>query len=182
MSRVKIRNDYFYWMVNVVSEGRYSREHSYEELLFYLHNVEFVYTIVNDADRASDGIDLRRRFALRFPRDEYNYIIKCLDGPCSVLEMMIALAIRCEETIMDDPMVGDRTGQWFWKMIVNLGLGGMTDARFDERFVENAIVRFLNRDYEPDGLGGLFRVRDCEYDFRYVEIWNQMCYFLDTML
>ena len=34
---------------------------------------------------------------------------------CSVLEMMIALAIRCEEHIMDDPDVGNRTGQWFWK-------------------------------------------------------------------
>lgn len=43
--------------------------------------------------------------------------------PCSVLEMIIALAIRLEEHIMDDPDIGNRTGQWFWDMIVSLGLG-----------------------------------------------------------
>ena len=41
--------------------------------------------------------------------------------------MMIALAIRCEEHIMDDPDAGDRTGQWFWSMLVSLGLGSMDE-------------------------------------------------------
>lgn len=54
------------------------------------------------------------------------------------LEMIIALAIRLEEHIMDDPDIGNRTGQWFWDMIVSLGLGseGLIDV----------IRRFLNRD------------------------------------
>ena len=182
MSRLTVKKDYFYWMLKMVSEGRYMREHSFEELLFYLHSVEFTYDDVNDADRVSDGIDLRRRFALRFPKDDYDYIIRCLDGPCSVLEMILALAIRCEETIMDDPRIGNRTGQWFWKMIVTLGLGDMENEHFDEQHVENVIVRFLNREYEPDGRGGLFRVLDYEYDFRYVEIWNQMSYYLGTII
>ena len=82
---------------------------------------------------------------------------------------------------MDDPEIGDRTGQWFWGMIVNLGLGSMTDNRYDEDFVTETIERFLDRDYEPDGKGGLFTVRNCDRDLRYVEIWYQLCWYLDNI-
>ena len=102
--------------------------------------------------------------------------------PCSVLEMMIALAIRCEEHIMDDPDVGNRTGQWFWNMIMNLGLGSMTDDQFDKRYAEQVIERFLNREYEQDGEGGLFTVKHCKHDLRTVEIWYQMCWYLDEIV
>ena len=94
--------------------------------------------------------------------------------------MMLALAIRCEETIMDDPKVGNRTKQWFWGMVTNLGLGSMTDDRFDRRFVDDVVERFLDRRYEPDGTGGLFTVRNCRYDLRKVEIWYQVCWYLDS--
>jgi hypothetical protein len=96
------------------------------------------------------------------------------DEKCSVLEMMAALAIRCEESIMDDPLVGDRTKQWFWKMIVNLGLGSMTNDKFDVKYVDYVLDRFLDREYEPDGRGGLFTIRDCEDDMRDIEIWVQL--------
>ena len=56
--------------------------------------------------------------------------------PCSVLEMMIALSMRCEEQIMDDPDIGNRTGQWFWDMIDNLGLGEHERLKFDGRYVD----------------------------------------------
>ena len=83
---------------------------------------------------------------------------------------------------MDDPGVGDRTGQWFWGMIVNLGLGSMTDGRYDRRFVEGVLNRFLNREYEPDGRGGLFRIKHCNRDLRTVEIWYQLCWYLDSIV
>jgi hypothetical protein len=108
-------------------------------------------------------------------------IYDILDGPCTVLEMMIALANRCEETIMDDPDIGDRTGQWFWGMITNMGLGSMSDDRYDRRYVEYVITRLLDREYEPDGTGGLFTVRDCDRDMRDVEIWYQLCWYLDSI-
>ena len=96
--------------------------------------------------------------------------------------MMIALAIRCEENIMDDPHMGDRTGQWFWGMITNLGLGGMTDESFDIDSASRKIRRFLDRKYEPDGTGGLFTIPRCSVDLRTVEIWYQLCWFLDTII
>jgi hypothetical protein len=104
-----------------------------------------------------------------------------LDGPCSVLEMMIALAIRCEENIMDDPLIGDRTRQWFWSMISSLGLSGMTDTRFDNKSVDRVLETFLDRDYKPNGEGGLFTIKRCEKDLRKVEIWYQLLWYLDTI-
>ena len=40
----------------------------------------------------------------------------------------------------------------------------------------------MNRTYSPDGDGGLFTVRNCDRDLRNVEIWIQMCWYLDTIV
>ena len=172
----RISDEYFEWLFDLVCQQRFSRHITYRKLLTRLHDTEFRYLIQRDKNRAEDGIELRYRFASQYGYKHYD-----LDGPCSVLEMMIALAIRCEETIMDDAGVGDRTGQWFWGMIRNLGLGSMNDSRFDERFVDDVIERLLDREYEPDGTGGLFTVPYCKTDMRDVEIWYQLCWYLDTI-
>lgn len=178
----RINDEYFEWLYGLVCGQRYSKHISYERLLRRLHGTRFRYLIPRDRSRAEDGIDLRRRFAIaRGYEDPDDTIMDILSGPCSVLEMMVALAIRCEECIMDDPDVGDRTGQWFWEMVTNLGLGAMMDSRFDKRFVDNTIARFLAREYEPDGRGNLFRIRHCDKDLRTVEIWYQLCWYLDSI-
>ena len=173
----RIKNEYFEWLVDLVSSNRYSKYISYRKLLMELHSIEFIFSVPNDINRAKDGIYLRYRFSIDRDDDISDY----LDGPCSVLEMMVALAIRCEEDIMDDPRVGNRTGQWFWGMIVNLGLGSMTDENYDKKVVDDILRRFLDRKYAPDGKGGLFTV-DCGKDLRKVEIWYQMCWYLDSIV
>lgn len=175
----EINSRYFDWICDKVCGKRYSKELSFYRLLEHLHNTEFIFSVSKDENRAADGIDLRYRFAGSHRRIEY---LDYLDGPCSVLEMMVALAIHMEENVMDDPEYGDRTGQWFWGMIVNLGLGSMTDSRYDERYVNDILERFLYRDYEPDGRGGLFTVKRTNEDLRSVEIWYQMCWYLDEFL
>lgn len=178
-----VRNEYFEWLYSLTSGKRKSNIVSFRKLLTRLHDTDFRYSILRDQNRAEDGVDLRYRFARHHPSNiPTNDIVAFLDGPCSVLEMMVALAIRCEENIMDDPSMGDRTAQWFEIMLVNLGLGSMTDNRYDRQFVDSAINRFLDREYEPDGRGGLFRVRNCDIDMRTVEIWIQLCRFLDTIV
>ena len=178
MARVvsKIEKDYFEWMFDLVCEGRYADSVSYRKLLSYLHSVEFTYSMSKDADRAQDGIDLRYRFS-------YDTGCPCadgyLEGPSSVLEVILALALKCEEWIMDDALYGNRTAQWFWRMIVNLGLGAMIDDRFDEYYVDETISIFLNRKYEADGRGGLFTVRHSDYDLRHVDLWTQMLWHLN---
>lgn len=179
MIRKEIEKSYFEWMVNLVCDGRFSEKISFRKVIEYLHETEFVYYSHSDGDRAADGIDLRYRFG--YINREYRDAEKYLTGPCSVLEMMVALAIRCEETIMSDPKLGDRTAQWFWIMMVNMGLGSMMDDRFDETHMESIVDSFLKREYEPDGRGGLFRIRDCQCDLREIDIWTQMNWFIHKM-
>lgn len=179
MIQNRLGREYFEWLYSTVCGKRFARENSFRKLLIYLHNTEFKYTIPMDENRAEDGIGLRYRFALRFGYEdiyeEYLY------GPCTVLEMMIALAIACEEHIMDDPAKGDRTGQWFWGMINNLGLGGMIDDRFDEDYVDEVVHLLVHREYGPDGEGGLFTIKDADQDLREVEIWHQLCWYLNSI-
>ena len=66
-------------------------------------------------------------------------------------------------------------------MIVNLGLGSMTDNRYEAYVVDDILDRFLDREYEPDGKGGLFTIRGCKHDLRKVEIWYQTCWYLNTI-
>lgn len=176
----ELNNEYFEWIYNSCCGDIHSESISYRKLFMYLHNTEFVYYIRKDQNRAADGIDLRQRFSLDSGFDA-NYLASYLDGPCSVLEMIFALALKCEETIMDNPRKGNRTKQWFWGMINSLGLGAMDDDNFDREYVADSIDTFLSRHYEPNGRGGLFTIRDCEDDLRTVEIWCQLCWYLDSI-
>lgn len=181
MTKNEIINEYFEWLSYVVCGEQYEGGVSYRKLLTHLHEVEFTYILPMDENRAGNGINLRYRWALDIDEDT-DYILDVLDGPCSVLEMMVALALHCEENIMDDPMYGNRTGQWFWSMVNNLGLGAMYDELYDERYVDEVITRFLNREYERDGRGGLFTIKNCKYDLRDVEIWHQLSWYLSTIV
>jgi hypothetical protein len=173
-----LTNEYIEWMCNLICYNPRVETRTYQQLLRHLHNREFTYILDMDYNRAADGIDLRYRFA-----DEkgygYRYILKKFeDEPCSVLEMIVALANRCEESIMDDPDIGNRTGLWFWNMISSLGLDDMDDLYYDEQYTDEVIDRFLNREYAPNGEGGLFTVNRSDDDLRDVEIWYQMCWYL----
>lgn len=173
-------NEYFEWMYQLVC-GNVKRV-SYRKLLCHLYDTPFDYSIAMDGNRAEDGVDLRYRFGYEH-NIEGSAIASCLDDKeCSVLEMMVALSIRCEEHIMDNPDIGDRTGKWFLNMIENLGLKKMSDKYFNERYVTQVLDRFLNRDYERNGEGGLFTVHHNRIDMRSVEIWYQAMWYLDEIL
>ena len=176
----QIINEYFDWMYDYVCNGRAHDGISYKKLFAFLYDTEFTYDIDNDENRAYDGISLRERFANTKESILYDDILYALDKPCSVLEMILALSIRCEEQIMTDTRYGDRIKQWFWTMLKNLGLNLMTDDVFDKEYAEQIINRFLKREYSRNGRGGLFYIPDCEDDLRQHEIWTQLCWFLNT--
>lgn len=177
MTQNKIINEYFEWLSDKVCVDDYYKK-SYRKLLTFLHNTDFRCTIQQDENRAEDGMDLRWLFATEFG---YEYLWDALIGPCSVLEMMIALAMEMER-IMDDPDIGDRTSEWFWTMIDSLGLIDMTDDIFDKTYTSRTIERFLDRQYRRNGVGGLFIINDCDEDLNDVEIWYQMCWYLNTLI
>lgn len=178
MGKEELVELYFDWVCKLVYDGSCFRKLSYTSLLRYLFNTPFSYTLPMDENRESDGIELRYRFACDEGYD-YPVVATYLDNrPCSMLEMMVALALRCEEDIMDDVRAGDRVGQWFWEMIVSLGLGDQNNVNFDPIHVDDVIQRFLNHRYKRNGEGGLFTIPNCEHDMRTAEIWYQMNWYL----
>lgn len=185
-----IKKLYLEWLSKLVCTDRLHRYKDYKQLMLYLFNRKFYWLLELDEDRAVDGLDLRERFI-----DEYNErnvysmssydakeLYSHLDDECSVLEMLIALSLRCEETIIGDPDLGDRTYIWFWSMLRNLDIDDMTDDRYNESCLDEIIDILLEREYEPNGEGGLFSLYNCRHDLREVEIWYQLCWYLDDLM
>ncbi|MCM1363432.1 MAG: hypothetical protein NC215_00410 [Ruminococcus sp.] len=177
MNTNTMMHEYFDWLCESVCKNDIKRNH-YRKLLIHLHNTEFTYIIGMDGNRVEDGINMRYRFAQDFGYSPAMIPAYLDNKPCSILEMMVALAIRCNVEIIGDDDVAEKI---FWSMISNLGLRYMTNEDFDPAYVEDVVNRFLNREYERDGKGGLFRVRDCKHDMRSVEIWYQMNWYLNSV-
>lgn len=168
-----MRKRYFEWICDLIGDCD-----NYGRLLHFLFHTDFYYLMDMDGNRAEDGISLRYRYCqeMGIGGSEMDRLLN--DRPCSMLEMMVALAKRCEDDIMTDSEIGNRTGLWFWDMISSLGLRGMVDIRFNRWKAEQIVDRFLEREYEPDGRGGLFYLPDFHRDLRNVEIWYQAMWFL----
>lgn len=180
MTRTEINTLYFDWMYALVMNGapKDVKKLSYKKLLLHLRELEFYYIMPMDGNRLEDGIDLRYRFGREHGIQDPIVTTYLDDRTCSVLEMMVALAIRCEEQFMSRSEKDNRPGEWFWVMVRSLGLDHMNDRNFDISFVDSAIDLFLTREYEPDGSGGLFRIEGCQKDLRNVEIWYQLNWYL----
>lgn len=175
----ELKEKYFNWIKTLVAMPD---RKGYDMLLHYLFETPFEYILPMDENRYEDGIDLRFRFGYDCGYD-YSYISDELDkDPCSVLEMMAALALRCEENLMDDPDIGNRTGQWFWSMVDSMRLSDNDDAHFDILRVQISVDDMLNRTYSYDGEGGLFTNRDTTIDQRDIEIWDQAMAYMSRQL
>ena len=142
-----LKNSYFRWIYKIFCGEKAASGVSYIRLFKLLFNIDFVVLMESDDNRYDDGLQLRNRFIDL----ESSYRIDFMSNtPCSILEMMAALAIRCEETIMDDPRYGDRTSQWFWSMMASIGIGYMNDDLFNEEVAMEALTVLNNRAYSPD--------------------------------
>lgn len=164
---------YFRWLCSKVYEP--NDRISYDKLLEYLYEKEFTWIMPMDENRALDGIDLRSDYLDLYPNHDLD------NRSCSILEMMIALSIRCEEHIMSDDCYGNRTGEWFWNMILSLGLNTMTDDKFDVQYVDEVLFIFTTRSYRKNGSGGLFTINNPDIDMRGMDIWYQLNWYLEEV-
>jgi hypothetical protein len=181
-----MKESYFNWLLDKVCDNdKYSFDKfvsHYKRLLKELYSVEFVSIISNDDNRIMDGIALRDKFVYDMCIENYDYF----DEPCSFLEMLVALAIRCEKDIMVQTTDYDRTATWFWLMLDNCGLSNYTDRNFNIDKVYNILDRVIYRTYFRDGTGGLFRISNFnvieeagnEPDLRKMELWYQLSFWL----
>lgn len=174
MINTDIQTSYYSWLVQKAMP--FSQHHT--QLLEVLYSTVFIPNREEDNNRAIDGINLRHRFGIdqHIPQSIIDYYL-INNKPCSMLEMMIALAIRMEDTIMSDPYKGDRTSYWFACMLGSMNIF-MDDDRFDIDWFEHCMYIFNNRLYMPNGCGGLFTITDPSRDMREYEIWSQMNFYL----
>ena len=160
---------YFVWLYSQVGSVKLrNRSKTYWALLRLLYKKEFEWVprIPKDENRAQDGKDLRREFLDQTGTvmDEADF----LDQGCSVLEMFVALARKLEFE------GGGTLAEWFWVLIDNLGLTECTDANPPEEAILDEILnKMIDRDYAPNGAGGLFPLQNPEQDQREVELWYQ---------
>ena len=127
----------------------------------------FRWSVDNDDNRAEDGLQLRSIFI----EDEGWNTNPFFEESCSVLEMLIALAIRIENDIMWDGET-NKTPKWFWEMFDNLGFNNV-----DVDDYEFVIDAFLDRTGYKYGFGVLFPLKENgkkqHRNWKKVEIWEQ---------
>lgn len=181
-SCIIIKQNYFRWLYELVSVDAHRLNNNHRELLKILHKTSFYCRLPNDDNRVEDGKKLRETFA-EISETDTDDILDCLVGPCSMLEMIIGVAVRMDFQLFDSRK-GERTAKWFWELIRNLDLKDYTDQHLsyeaNRSQVENILERLLERDYGRNGQGGLFPLRMTHgRDQRNVEIWYQMMAYID---
>lgn len=156
-------DEYFEWLMQII-EG--PREYSY--VLERLYNTEFYSPVPRDDNRAVDGVELRYMY-----QDETDDICE-KDGCCSVLEMMIGLAMRIDNDYLYEYIYGDRTAEWFWEMMHNLRLDYYDDYNYDPDEVRYILEKFLDRKYGKHGQNSLFPCQFAGQKWKDLEIWYQL--------
>lgn len=175
-----VEEEYFHWLCSRVEVD----PDLYGIVMRIFFDTEFHWTLAMDENRATDGKMLRYEFAEYFSEPYCDEVIDILSRrECSVLEMMVALAIKCEEYIMYDPDIGDRTYQWFWMMVENIHCDIFNEVMSLNR-VNDCIFKLnnvLDRQYSKDGIGGFFPLVGTipHKDQRKVEIWYQLNAYLN---
>lgn len=167
-----LENMYFNWLYAKVHTLKTSTPSlAFDTLFKTLHNLEFVWLLPGDDNRAEDGKELRREFLImgEFPDDlEWRTQI-----PCSVFEMLVAFSIRAEKN------TGTPARDWFWEFLRNLNLSEANDASgIDPEEIQEVIDLFIWRNYPDNGDGGLFPLREPTRDQTELEVWEQFCDYL----
>ena len=151
---------YIDWLMDRI--GFYRK--GYTKLMDLLYDIPFETVIYRDYFRADDGRDLRIDYGEQYFSD---------DDEISVLEVLIALAIRVDNEYIGDPSNPDPEF-FFWEMICNLGLDKYTDRCFDRNKVCDIVETWLLREFKYDGRGSIFPIEHPIQDQRDIELWSQM--------
>lgn len=177
MSSKHVLDDYFDWLYFIVVRDNRIKRKSYRKLLSLLHSIDFEYSVDYDENRAYDGRNLRWWYV----DDGGDASIFDWEQPCTVLEVLIGMAFQMKN-IMEDPEEYTDVDRWFWMMLENIDLADMSNSKFNKRYVLDRVDMFMHRTYDSDGDGNIFYIKDCREDLREVELWCQMCWYLDSIL
>lgn len=164
---------YFNWLCILIGIDQRTSGRNYGMLAQMLHSMEFRAKLPADDNRGMDGLQLRVEFMqMHGPHGSATN-----RGKCTMLEFFVALAKRMSFLMNGNPG-RHHTEYYFWILMRNLGLTKLTDDKWHyingDFYVEDAMQRVLDRQYLPNGEGGIFPLRRPTSDQRSVEIWYQM--------
>ena len=150
---------------------------NYISLFNILFDMDFVWIHPLDENRASDGLALRSDFEY-----ETGMYISGLQSRCTVFEMLAALAIRCENQLMRNFSMGDRTAKWFFMMLENLTLTDYDNRHWNASSrgrIVSIIDDFLKRKYKKNGEGGAFPLKHSKNNQANEQIWDQLMAYIN---
>lgn len=174
--RVELERDYYNWLTAKIPGWR----DAYPELISRLYATPFRVTLLQDENRVADGLSLRSRYAWEKGLDRLAQDILKACRPCGILELMLAMSIRCEEEYLASPSEDEPLGSaWFGPMVHSLGLAHQTGPFYDEHSVDLTLRMFMDHQYRPDGFGSLFWIRGTTEDLRKMELWRQMMLWIE---
>lgn len=156
--------DYRDWLINLC----HFNKKGYDELLTQLHFSPFEVILDRDDNRVQDGLSFRQQFL-----NENGINGDFYDHPCGILEVLVALSIRIDNEFVGNP-VDPHPEMLFWMMICNLGLDKFDNKHYNSDFIYEILGRFVSRQYDFNGNGGIFPLKNARNDQRKNEIWNQM--------
>lgn len=169
---------YFEFLAGVVLEG--GQSNISKDFLWSLYEADFRWTVPNDGNRESDGLNLREEYEGRvFSLDRDWTALK--NSPASVLEVLIAIARRADyEVAREDDK--EFAPCFFWEMVMNLGLEVWSDGypSSGDMIFANKIKldKWLDRRFGKYGKGSIFPLKRLKINQRETEIWYQMMSYL----
>lgn len=168
-------SEYIHWVMKDKLHMTDREMRDYVKLVDILANVEFVWIHPMDVNRAMDGLELRSDF--EYETGEYLDKSSCLLPRCSFFEMLAALAIRCENQLMRNLSIGDRTSRWFFEFLNNVGLDNKST---NEKEVRDILENVMTGNFATDGSGGMFPLKKRRgINQRNEQIWKQMSAYIN---
>lgn len=163
----KLWLNYGDWLVKLVGFER----KGYDNLMELMHMTPFTYTVERDRNRASDGQYLRGQY---FDEVRVGYAGQFDRYDASVLEVLVALAIRLDNEYIGDPGEG-HPEEIFWEMLENLGFDTpkARNAHFRMHYCYEILVYWMERRYDRRGTGGVFPMRKTRRNQKKLELWDQ---------
>ncbi len=172
---LSLNDNYFKWLLGILG-FKEPISCRYISMLSYMYSTSFKLTdpiVGHDDNRLNDGFELRATYSNNFTMPDLPGIF---DEEVSVLEVLVAFAMRIDDDIMYDGNL--HASKWFFIMVDNLGMTNFTDDRLgldwcidDE---EQILDIWMSRQYGPDGKGSIFPINCNVFDQRDLEMWYQM--------
>lgn len=169
--------EYYDWLMSLIhpAPNITYRLHQYSLLLYELWKREFCWFDVHEGEesRAMDGKTLRDQFIMDFDATPDSVP----QGPCTVLEMLIAFALRIDQQI-HNWQVGNRPWVVMEMFIDNLGLSDLCDSQLnpmrDAGYINARLETWMAHKLGRKGEGGLFRFKRPILTINDMDNWAQM--------